>query len=111
MYYAIDGDDVGRKLEFLLLSNDAEGAAFFSQEITREIENLHQFFMKFHSQIIFSTGDGILAFSAESIDVSALTVSGSGTTFSIGIGSTTANALLALKKAKGLGKARVETIE
>ena len=111
LYYAVDGDDIGKKLELLLLNNDIESVAIFSKKVTDQISVIRHFFLENDAEVIFSTGDGVLAFSDRVIDVNRLIHASIGITFSIGIGSTAANALLALKKAKGLGKARVESIE
>lgn len=110
LYYAIDGDDVGRYLECLLLQNNPEEAGIFSQKITEKITVMSSYFIGQGAKVIFCTGDGLLAFSKHLINVSHLIGENNDVSFSIGIGDSSANALLALKKAKGLGKARIETL-
>jgi len=109
MYYAVDGDDVGRSLERLLLENDPEAARAFSSRLTKDVECIRRFFEERGASIVFCAGDGLLAHSSKPIEAEAVIQGASGATFSVGLGDTTANALLALKKAKGLGKARLET--
>jgi hypothetical protein len=109
MYYAVDGDDVGRSLERLLLENDPAAAQAFSSRVTKDVQYIRRYFEERGASIVFCAGDGLLAQSSESIAAEPVIQGTSGTTFSVGVGDTTANALLALKKAKGLGKARLES--
>lgn len=59
---------------------------------------------------IFCEGDSLLASSEKPICLSVDMLIHENISFSAGIGKSTAVALLALKKAKGLGKKRVEVI-
>ena|SRR5437867_810659 len=111
MYYAIDGDDVGRRLEQLLLQNDSAGAAEYSSRVANALEGIRSFFLQSGAQVIFCAGDGLLAHSDACLEVAHLLEPADHVTFSIGIGGTPALALLALKKAKGLGRRRVEAIK
>jgi minimal CRISPR polymerase domain len=109
MYYAVDGDDVGRSLERFLLENDPGAATVFSRRLTQDVEAIRRYFEERGASIIFCAGDGLLAQSTTPIEAEPVIRGASGATFSVGVGDTTANALLALKKAKGLGKARLES--
>ena len=108
-FYAIDGDDVGRKLERLILEEKINEVSLLSFSITASVNQLQKYMQARGADIIFCAGDGLLAMSHEIIDVEPLLNINEDITFSIGIGETSSNALLALKKAKGLGKARKET--
>ncbi len=59
---------------------------------------------------MFCEGDSLLASTEEKIELSIELLTHGNISFSGGIGRSTAMALLALKKAKGLGKKRIEII-
>lgn len=108
-FYAIDGDNVGQHLERLILEEKLSEVSEFSLTIARNVDFIKKYMIEHGALIIFSAGDGLLAKTPLLIDAKVLIQGYSELTFSIGIGDTAPNSLLALKKAKGLGKSRIET--
>lgn len=104
MFYAIDGDEVGKKLEFYLASDQVENATAYSEAITAETEAIRARLGNLGARILFCGGDSILAESEELLALDLRSVNGAAVTWSVGIGSTPSSALLALKKAKALGR-------
>ena len=108
-FYAIDGDDIGQKLERLILEEKIDEVSDLSLSMTKAINTLKEYMLTQGAYIIFCAGDGLLAKSSGLINVDSLIYGCNQISFSIGIGDSPSNSLLALKKAKGLGKARLET--
>lgn len=112
IYVAIDGDDVGRHLEYLMLTNNTEELVVFSHGYEQAMQWLsNKFTDLFRATIIFSGGDNILLIIDESnlefeilskikIDFTAI----SNKTLSIGLGHSARQAYFALKLAKTSGK-------
>lgn len=115
IYIAIDGDDVGNKLEFFILMNHLEQLKSFSELFAesfrwledRIIENLN-------ANIIFSGGDNLLADAEDNNElVNKLErfksdfLRQSGCSLSIGLGTNTREAYIALKLAKVSGKDQI----
>lgn len=109
MYYAVDGDDVGRRLERLLLENKPLEAKAFSGAVSADLNWVRQTLEDQGASIVFCAGDGLLAHSEVELRVVDLISGPAGTNFSVGVGMCPSDAVLALKKAKGLGRSRVET--
>lgn len=109
-YYAIDGDDIGKKLEEYALKNDIQSIRELSATVKESLSKIREHLSSNGGEIIFCEGDSLLAFSKEEINISIDILIEESISFSAGIGKTTAMALLALKKAKGLGKKRIEAI-
>jgi len=107
-YFAIDGDDIGRQLETLVASNDIAGVKVFSNKVKTALTLLEKFLQKNNCEIIFSAGDSILAFSKNKIKLSDTPLIQGEISFSMGVGKSGEQALLALKRAKALGKRRYE---
>ena len=107
MFLAVDGDDVGRRLERLLIANLPEEAKAFSNGVDVDLANLRDHILAVGADIVFCAGDGLLALVPDSFDPSFMpdpkTI-----TWSVGLGETSCDAVLALKKAKALGRNRVE---
>ncbi len=106
VYYAIDGDDIGKVIEKYLLEENARNASLFSALVENKLEAIKLFFEKYNAEIIFCAGDSLLVQIDEIIKIPIELTESSDITFSIGIGDSLSNAVLALKKAKGLGKNR-----
>lgn len=115
LYIAIDGDDVGRRLEHSMLINDQDNLIDFSKRFNESMtwleSNLEQVFQ---AQIIFNGGDNLLAkLHQKDFDLDKLTsitknfLSRSTSTLSIGIGANMRQAYFALKLAKTSGKNRI----
>lgn len=111
-FVAIDGDDVGRKLEYYMLINDTASLRSFSQSFERAIIWLRDRLANtYNGDIVFWGGDNMLAFvalaegSINQIDKLRMEFREyTDSTVSIGIGITPQDAYLALKLAKASGK-------
>lgn len=108
MYIAIDGDEIGKQLELLLFSNSVEQASSFSKFITEELSRLSSYFESEGCKVVFCGGDSILISAPSGFLINKSILTKNGTTWSVGIGEEPSQAVLALKKAKGLGRNRIE---
>lgn len=111
IYYAIDGDDIGRRLEFLVVSNKIEEVKLFSEEVNNALTHVKKFLVDHDCKIIFAAGDSILATSAKQLSLKNVPLIQGQISFSMGVGKSSEQALLALKKAKALGKSRYEIVQ
>jgi len=109
-FYAIDGDDIGKALETYILQNDIEGVAKFSIKVEQALNFFREHFLSYGSEIIICSGDSLLAKANRKIYIPPEFLKQDDISFSIGIGNYASSSLLALKKAKGLGKNRIEEI-
>jgi GTP cyclohydrolase III len=109
-YYAIDGDDVGRRLEALVLANDIASVRAYSLIVEAAIQQMRDRLLSCGCLIVFCAGDSILAEAPMLLPEEVTPTIAEGISFSIGIGASCADALLALKRAKGLGRGRVECL-
>lgn len=111
-FLALDGDNIGRKIEFYILSNKIESLQDFSKKYKNSMLWLEKSLADILcGQIIFSGGDSLLAkLPSNSFDLACvqklciLFESKSDSTLSIGIGKTVAQSYFALKFAKVSGK-------
>ena len=108
MYIAIDGDEVGKRLEYLIFCNNVENIVTYSKLIAAELIRISSYLKKLNYEIIFSGGDSILAVTAGESNVDLRILNENGITWSVGIGDSPSHAALALKKAKALGRSRIE---
>lgn len=106
MFLAYDGDKVGRKLEELLINNDEFEIEAFAKEVWGALRNLEQRLIECHCKIIFASGDSVLAKTNGKFNADDVTRNYGEITFSLGIGETPLEAMLALKKAKSQGFAK-----
>jgi hypothetical protein len=106
MFYAIDGDEVGKKLEYYLVSDQVEKAIAYSSTIDHGVERICARLEELGAKILFRGGDSVLAESVHILDLElhSLNSNEGEITWSAGIGKTASLALLALKKAKALGR-------
>jgi len=109
-YYAIDGDDIGACLEKHALSNDVDAIKRLSSSVHLCLKKIREHLEDNSAAIVFCGGDSILAISEKKIPITIDNLTFGEFSFSVGVGSTCCNATLALKKAKGLGKKRIETM-
>lgn len=115
LYIAIDGDDVGRRLEHSMLINDQNNLIDFSNRFNESMTWLERILEQtFQAQIIFNGGDNLLAkLQQNDFDLGKLTIiaksflAKSTSTLSIGIGTNMRQAYFALKLAKTSGKNRI----
>lgn len=111
LYIAIDGDDVGNRLEYLMLTNDLENLREFSELLNSKMLWLQeQLVHKFNALVFFSGGDNILVSVDGGLEISELDqlredfATETHITLSIGLGETPQEAYFALKLAKVGGK-------
>ncbi len=110
MYLAVDGDDVGHRLEYLMLLNEREAITKFSKTFQSAMVWLeNKLVHDFGATIIFSGGDNLLAclnaLPAEAIEVLRTEFAErANSTLSVGLGENTRQAYFALKLAKTSGK-------
>lgn len=119
LYIAADGDDVGRKIEFFIVTNQIELLSNFFHNFQSSMLWLgEKLSNEFNAQIIFNGGDSILvSLQADNISLSKLESlriefsSFSQATLSFGIGNNPRQAYFALKLAKASGKNRIEIFQ
>ena len=112
LYVAIDGDDVGHRLEYLVLMNERKAIHEFSIIFQSAMSWLEAELVKnFSADIIFSGGDNILTcLPPESVSFEILETIRSefakraNSTISVGLGNSPRQAYFALKLAKTGGK-------
>lgn len=107
-FYAIDGDDIGRRIEQLVLTGQLPELVAFSLKVASCLDEIKCFIEGHGGSVILCAGDSLFAESESPIKLCNKSLSFDGVTFSAGIGQTPEIAFLALKKAKGLGKKRIE---
>lgn len=111
-YLAVDGDDVGHRLEYYILLNQIEALSDFSGSFESAMTWLvRKLIVEFGAVIVFSGGDNLVARlgsgkpTAEVIDALRSEFSKiAQITLSIGLGGSLREAYLALKLAKVSGK-------
>ena len=106
MYLAYDGDKVGRKLEDLIIDNNEHKIEAFAAKMSWTLRNLEKLLADHHCRIIFASGDSVLARTTLDFDTDKVKRDYGDITFSLGIGKTPLEAMLALKKAKSKGIAK-----
>lgn len=104
--YAIDGDNIGEKIENALFNNKLDKAKEISKMIEKALETINQKFIEEGAETIFLAGDSLLVRSEKLIFLSDNLLKYNDMTFSMGVANSPSDAVLALKKAKGLGKNR-----
>lgn len=107
-FYAVDADEIGKSLEALLLNNKEKEVAKFSKDVSESINLVKMYLEKKGAEIIFCGGDNLLAKSNENLQLNIPLPSLANITWSVGIGNSIEKASLALKKAKGMGRNRIE---
>jgi GTP cyclohydrolase III len=119
LYIAVDGDDVGHHLEYLMLTNDPDALARFAADYKQTMDWLVQAIAEtFDASVVFGGGDSLLVsldkgrFSSEELEkIRASFANRVGQTLSIGIGHTSREAYFALKLAKTSGKNCIRLFE
>jgi GTP cyclohydrolase III len=109
-FIAIDGDDIGRNLEKLLLEEDFSKLISFSNTVKNYFNLVKKIALKYNSEILLFGGDSVII-KIESKNIENFIVDlnkiQSNITVSIGIGQTVKHAFFALKEAKALGRNRI----
>ena len=108
-YIAIDGDNIGRQLEHLIATATEDEVRSYADKVSERLRNLIAIVINKGGRIVFSTGDGLLAWVTtntiqELIDKAI--AEGNDVTFSMGSGSGMIQSMLALKMAKATGRNR-----
>lgn len=119
LFLAVDGDDVGRKIEFLIVNNQIELLSDFFNNFQASMFWLSEKLKnEFNAKIIFNGGDSLLAdLRIDEIQVSKLEnlrvdfFNFSKATLSFGVGKNPRQAYIALKLAKASGKDRIEIFQ
>lgn len=114
-YIAIDGDDIGDRIEYFILYNQPSKLARFTSAFQVAFDNLERdVCSQLGASIVFAGGDSMLVTVSTEVDVkqvmSALALSfadATSCTLSVGVGPTPRDALIALKMAKVSGKNRI----
>lgn len=106
-YIAIDGDDIGSKLESIMFSDQVDAVKTFSNLVRRAMDDISKLLLEKGCRIIFQEGDSILSISDAAFEFDKIKLNHGVITFSAGISNTLPEAILALKYAKGLGKNRL----
>ncbi len=110
MYLAIDGDDVGHRLEYLMLINERETITEFSKTFKSAMIWLeNKLVHDFGATVVFSGGDNLLAYlnflPVEAVEALRIEFAErANSTLSIGLGENPREAYFALKLAKTSGK-------
>jgi GTP cyclohydrolase III len=117
LYIAIDGDDIGRKLEYYTVANQMENLSMFFNAYKTSMTWLEkELILNLNAEIIINGGDSLLAFCYknetqvfdELEEIRNEFFQLSKTTLSVGLGSVPRQAYFALKLAKASGKDRIE---
>jgi hypothetical protein len=113
-YLALDGDDIGRRLELFMLTNDPEALHDFALSFSGAVEALLDKLSSIGAEVLLHGGDSLLMRIGDSPGLDAVlvmvrtVVQERPFTFSGGYGPTMRAAYLALKLAKSTGKNRIE---
>lgn len=116
VYLLADGDDVGNRIELLLLDNESRAAKQFSDNVTQAVHDSTAFLTAASgaAELVFVGGDAFLvvlpagpSYSEICANVQSIFHRTSGCTLSIGLGPDAKAATNALRRAKLLGKNRV----
>lgn len=111
VYVYIDGDGVGEKLEGYIIDNDLRRAADLSLRINENLLEMLSGLRAAGAEVLFAGGDNV--FAQLDLDRELLHhllnafLNWTGITASAGVGTTPAEAFLALRAAKGLGGGRL----
>lgn len=107
VYVAIDGDDVGRRLEQLLSRDKEDEVVAFAVVIDEWIRKCSEYVQERGGNVVFAAGDSVLcrvpAGASQSIYAMTKDVDHD-VTFSCGVGNTMSEAMMALKMAKARGR-------
>lgn len=111
-FISIDGDDIGRRLTALYLTNDREGLTSFVGNVHENVKTIADILENAGHMIIFSAADGVVAEIVGDVDTAELyrkiaDVGAPNLTFSAGVGDTLQECYVALLAAKSEGKARL----
>jgi hypothetical protein len=112
-----DGDNIGDVIDLYLLSENPEEASKFSFQVKSAIEDIATLAKsEIKALLIYAAGDDICFIVSDDLNIKDILTSYSeyflhktGKTMSFGVGTTSVEALICLRKAKVSGKGRVIT--
>ena len=110
MYIAIDGDSMGKKIEYYILENKLDDLRKFSEKILNNICNMKSLIENEGGKVYMAGGDNILAYIPDKIVISVIKKIRTlvyDQFFSIGYANNVQGAYLALNYAKTKGKNKV----
>jgi hypothetical protein len=110
VYIALDGDNVGRRLEQLITAESEEEIRSFAESIAERLQVLARRIVEHGGRVIFSSGDGLLACVPRMIALTIgeeITRPSDSVRFSGGIGRNMTQAMLSLNYAKASGRNRI----
>ncbi len=110
-YYSFDGDQVGRRIQTLILENDVPGLVQLSREVTACVADLRERLLALGCEVLFAAGDSVMAIGPPDVPIERVPVHVNGLTFSVGIGLTPREALIALARAKTSGRGQTVRYE
>lgn len=112
VFIAVDGDDVGNRLEYLILEGNENGLREYSARVATAFDKLSQLFRRCGASVLVQGGDTLLARAHDlAPDRIAQILRECLVPVSAGIGSTLPSAYLALRYAKSAGKGRLVYLE
>ena len=112
-----DGDNIGDVIDFHLLSGNLEEASKFSFQVKSALEEIATLAKRgIKASLVYVAGDDICFIVSDDLNIADILASYSkyflkktGKTMSFGVGRTSVEALISLRKAKVSGKGRVIT--
>jgi len=110
-YYSFDGDQVGRRIQTLILENDVPALVRLSRTVTACVADLGEALSGLGCEVLFAAGDSVMAIGPADLPVHRLPLQVDGLTFSVGIGATPREALIALARAKTSGRGQTARYE
>jgi GTP cyclohydrolase III len=109
-YYAFDGDDIGAMIELIMFNGNVDMLPNYSNTVTKALALLNKRMEKLGCKTLFCAGDSLLCYSERLIADTSIPLTMNDIKFSLGIGNNPGNSILALKKAKGTGKNKIEIL-
>lgn len=115
LFVAIDGDDVGSRIELFILDNQITELRTYSERFNKSVDWLIDIFVeRFAATVYLKGGDSIFIGTSRISELETVIedlrqqfAQQSGNTLSMGIGSTPLEAYLSLKYAKASGKNKI----
>jgi hypothetical protein len=112
VYVALDGDDVGRRIEQLIARGSESAVRAFSESVQARIRELADVATRAGGRLVFCAGDSLLAWVHRKTALAlcrSAAARNKGVRFSGGIGPGMTEAMLALRLAKAQGRRRYVT--
>jgi hypothetical protein len=109
VWAALDGDDIGRRLEQLIATDDEAGLLEFTTAVDARMRGFVLFVEQHQGRVVVFAGDSLLCrlSLASALQLCKTAISAvDQVSFSCGIGSRMSQAMLALKLAKARGRAQ-----